>query len=530
MSALISLNALSYRTADTTLLFDDLTLALTDERTGLVGRNGAGKTTLVRLITGDLVPTHGTVAVHGRLATLHQLLAPKSGDTLADIMGVATPLARLDRLSRGSPEDTDLDLADWTLPQRLDVALGRMGLVDIALDRDAATLSGGQLTRTALARLLIDDPDFIVLDEPTNNLDADGREALYSFMRDWRKGALVISHDRTLLRLMDRTVELSGLGLKSYGGGYDEYAEQKDVEEAAAHHTLDVARRERTQAHLAAQAQREKQERRNAAGKKSRQRRDMPKSWLDGQAERAQSSMGRSRTMADRTHQQVEDKVADAQTGVEQFSRLAFELPPSGLPSHKQVLSLDNVSFGWPEKPDVITAMSLHIVGPERIGLVGANGTGKSTLIRLVTGALQPMSGYVEQHVVPVVLDQQVSLLAGNQTLLENYRRLNPSAPDNLAHAALARFMFRNEDAHKHASALSGGERLRAGLACVLMVPVPPQFIILDEPTNHLDLASIDAVEAALAGYDGALMVASHDTDFLEAIGVSRDIHLPKQR
>jgi len=526
MSALISLNAVSYRTADTTLLFDTLTFSLTGERTGLVGRNGIGKSTLVRLMTGELSPSEGTVLVEGRIATLHQLLAPSVTDTLASIMGVTEPLARLDRLERGVPEDDDLDLADWSLPPRLDAALGQMGLADVTLDRPATTLSGGQMTRAALARLLVEEPDFIILDEPTNNLDADARAALYGFIRDWRKGALVISHDRGLLRLMDRVLELSDLGLKSYGGGYDAYVAQKETEEAAARQALDDAKRAQAKATSAAQAQRERQERRNAAGKKSRARRDMPKSWLDGQAERAQATMGRSRTLADGRQADVDSQVKEAEAGVERFSQLAFDLPPSGLPAHKQVLHLNDVSFGWPNMPDLISQMSFRVFGPERIGLVGSNGSGKSTLIRLVTQYLVPQSGEVEVGVRPVVLDQQVSVLNNAQTLLDNYRRLNPSAPDNAAHAALARFLFRNEDAHKKASTLSGGERLRAGLACVLMAPQPPQFIILDEPTNHLDLDSIAAVEAALRGFDGALMVVSHDTDFLRAIGVSRDICL----
>jgi ATPase subunit of ABC transporter with duplicated ATPase domains len=126
----------------------------------------------------------------------------------------------------------------------------------------------------------------------------------------------------------------------------------------------------------------------------------------------------------------------------------------------------------------------------------------------------------------PAFLDQQVALLRPEETLLEAYRRLNPGATRNDAHAALARFLFRNRDAEKRAGDLSGGERLRAGLACVLTGEAPPQLLILDEPTNHLDLDSIGAVEAALRGYDGALLVVSHDRDFLAAIGVEREIRL----
>jgi len=174
----------------------------------------------------------------------------------------------------------------------------------------------------------------------------------------------------------------------------------------------------------------------------------------------------------------------------------------------------------------VIQDLSFRLVGPERVALSGANGAGKTTAIRLAAGELQPTTGVVRAGVHPALLDQQTALLRAAESLLDAYRRLNPAATRNDAHAALARFLFRNRDAEKRVAALSGGERLRAALACVLTGEAPPQLLILDEPTNHLDLDSIGAVEAALRGYDGALLVISHDRDFLAAIGVEREVRL----
>ena len=526
MSALISLNAVSYRLADTTLLFDTITLSLTGNRTGLVGRNGIGKSTLVRLMTGELTPSAGSVSVSGRIATLHQMLAPNPSDTLADIMAVTVPLARLERLERGAPDDGDLDLADWSLPQRLEAALSQMGLDGIALDRSADSLSGGQITRAALARLLIEEPDFILLDEPTNNLDADSRAALYDFLSSWHKGALVISHDRVLLRLMDRTLELSGLGLKSYGGGYDDYAAQKEIEEAAAHHALEDARRAQAQALAAAQAQRERQERRNASGKRRRARGDMPKSWFDGQAERAQATMGRSRKLTERTQAAAAAQIEQAQASVEHFARLTFDLQPSRLPAHKQVLHFNDVSFGWPDQPYLISHMTFRVMGPERMALVGPNGSGKSTLIRVLTSRLAPLGGSADIHVRHALFDQTVSLLDPDRTVRDNFRRLNPDDDENACRAALARFRFHADAALRMVSTLSGGERLRAGLAAAIGGTRPAELLILDEPTNHLDLESLATLEAGLNAYDGAILVVSHDATFLERIGVTRMIDL----
>jgi len=166
-----------------------------------------------------------------------------------------------------------------------------------------------------------------------------------------------------------------------------------------------------------------------------------------------------------------------------------------------------------------------EIVGPERVAVTGPNGAGKTSLLRLAAGELVPTSGAVRRAEGRVaMLDQHVGLLDPALSVLENYRRLHVGVTEREAHAACARFAFRNRDALKCVGDLSGGERLRAGLACVLGGAEVPQLLLLDEPTNHLDMESIEVLEAALAGYDGALLVVSHDRAFLEAIGVAREI------
>ena len=190
------------------------------------------------------------------------------------------------------------------------------------------------------------------------------------------------------------------------------------------------------------------------------------------------------------------------------------------------MLAFEDVSFAWPDATPVLAGVSFRLIGPERLALTGPNGSGKTTLIRLAVGELEPTGGVIRRGAPAVLLDQRAAMLSGDETLLANYRRLNPAQDDNAAHAALARFVFRNLAAEKPAGTLSGGERLRAALACVLMAARPPQLVVLDEPTNHLDLESIAAVEAALAAYDGALLVVSHDRDFLDAVGVDRELVL----
>jgi ATPase subunit of ABC transporter with duplicated ATPase domains len=441
-------------------------------------------------------------------------------------MGVAEPWTRLGRITAGHGTEQDLADADWGLEARLEAALVEVGLSDVSPGRAAAELSGGQVTRLSIAGLVVQEPDLLISDEPTNNLDMAGRSLVAQVLAGWRGGAIVVSHDRSLLRDMDRIVEVDSLGVRVYGGGYDLYVERKTAERAAAAHELADAERAQARVEREAQQAVERKSRRDAAGKRFAARRSEPKILLGAMAERAELSGAREGRLADRLRAEVATNLAEAQARVERLRGLGFELPPSGLAAGKPVLALDNVSFAYAAAEPVLQGLSLRIAGPERVAVSGPNGTGKTTLIRLASGELEPSEGRVVRGVPTAFLDQQTSMLTPGETLVEAFCRLNPLASENAARAALARFLFRNAAAEKQIATLSGGERLRAALACTLMADRPPQLLILDEPTNHLDLDSIGAVEAALCGYDGALLVVSHDRDFLEAIGAEREIEL----
>lgn len=171
--------------------------------------------------------------------------------------------------------------------------------------------------------------------------------------------------------------------------------------------------------------------------------------------------------------------------------------------------------------------MSLRIQGPERIALIGANGTGKSTLLACIHGDLKPQIGSVAVHVPTARLDQDLTLLDPDETVRDALARIDPEAGENARRATLARFLFRGDDAHQRIGQLSGGQRLRAGLACTLGHSQPRQLLLLDEPSNHLDIEAVETLENALRAYDGALLVVSHDQEFLNRIGIDRRLTLP---
>ncbi|WP_309643565.1 ATP-binding cassette domain-containing protein, partial [Phenylobacterium sp.] len=457
---LVTLNGLSYATPDGRTLFEDLTLAFGAERTGLVGRNGVGKSTLLSLMLGEIAPTTGSVGVLGRLGVLRQTFSPPLKATVAEVLGLDEPLARLARIETGAGTEADFDAADWTLEARLAAAFAQVGLAGLDPRRPAGSLSGGQATRAALAGLLTVQPDMLLLDEPTNNLDADARALVADVLAGWKGGAVVISHDRDLLRAMDRIVDLTSLGAKVYGGNFDVYAQRKAEEEDAAVRDLAQAERAVAQAGREAQVAREKKARRDAAGRRAAAKGDAPKVLLGARAERAENTGARGNLLAQRQAAEAGAELADAQGRVERLRRLALELPSCGLPAGKSVLAFDEVGFAWPGGAPLLAGVSFRMSGPRRLAVTGSNGSGKSTLIRLAVGDLSPTLGTVTRAVRAALLDQRTAMLRDDETLVEAFRRLNPNASDNAARGALATFLFRNVAADKRVGALSGGERL----------------------------------------------------------------------
>jgi len=522
---------LAYATADGRSLFSDLTLPLGRERTGLIGPNGSGKTTLVRLLAGELTPLSGQVHRTCHVAVLPQDFCPPAEAPVAVVLGIEQKLAALRRMEAGTASVEDIERVgdDWELPERAAAVLARFGLAHLSLDRAVGQLSGGEATRVALAGLALAQPDFLLLDEPTNHLDVTSRAALYAFVEEWTGGLLVVSHDRALLRRVDRIVELSGLGVRVYGGNYDEYRAIRDAEDAAAAAELDSARAALRAAERQAREVVERQARREAKGRRDRRNANMPKILLNGRKAQAEATGARVRAI---TQREVEERRARLQTAkqrVEEREPPRFHLPSANLPAGRTVLQLEDITvrFSGDTKP-ILDRVSLRITGPERVAVIGPNGSGKTTLLNVALGRLIPESGTVRRvpdHEI-ACLDQHGAHLDPDLSVLDNFRAYHPLMPPTATRYALARFLFSHEAALQTAGTLSGGQRLRASFACVLGGERPPSLLVLDEPTNHLDLDALEALEHALREYDGALLVVSHDAAFLEAIGIERYLAL----
>jgi ATPase subunit of ABC transporter with duplicated ATPase domains len=525
MFASITLSNISWSLPDGRPLFSNIDLIFGAERTGLVGRNGVGKTTLLKLIAGELRPQSGAIARKGTLGILRQAIHVGPDEKVADLFGAAEALALLRRAEDGEATAEEIADADWTLEARIASALGCF-VPNAGPQTRLATLSGGQRTRVGLAALIFAEPDFLLLDEPTNNLDRNGRKAVIELLANWQAGAIVVSHDRELLETMDAIVELTSLGGARYGGNWCAFREWKALELAAAEHDLADAERRVAEVARRSRARAEQKARKDRAGQKKRAKGDMPRINLDRLKDRSEATSGSNVRVAESRRAQADDAAAAARKRIEILQPLSVVLPPTNLPASKTVLTFDTVTAGYePDRP-IIRELSFTIVGPERIAVTGENGSGKTTLLALIAGQMPPWTGAVRTMTDFATLDQQVSLLDPSTSIRDNFKRINPQENENACRAALARFMFRADAALQTVSSLSGGQLLRAGLACALGGPALPSLLILDEPTNHLDIYSIEAVEAGLRAYDGALLVVSHDETFLQAIGISRRLEL----
>jgi ATPase subunit of ABC transporter with duplicated ATPase domains len=494
MSPVIVARDVAFEFSNGRELFKGLSVSLTAQRSALVGPNGVGKTCLARLLAGELEPSSGAIQRQSTVTLFAQRQPPE-------------PIAVADYLA---------SVEHWSLTRdRLLANIDRQAL--------CTTLSGGQWMRVRLARAL--DDGFLILDEPSNDLDRDGREAVFQFLRAHASGILLISHDREALELCDEILELSNLGLMKFGGSWSEYVVEKDRERTRLGAALDQAKRERDSAIAHRFEQQARQEKRNRRGEVAAARGGIPRILAGGRKRAAQVTTGK------RDVAQVERAEAAVKSAHEAFENMKLDpvmyadLMGQALPTQKLVAEADGFNIRF---QDWLYAHDLDFSwrGNVRLALQGPNGSGKSTLLKALTGAPLTTRGELNRgHLVTLYIDQRCSVLDDSLSILDNVRCVAPGS-DSEIRTHLAGFLFSRDTVFQKAGSLSGGERLRATLARGLLSTDKPELLLLDEPTNNLDLANIEFLENLVSEFRGALIVVSHDRRFLERCGVSGEYEL----
>jgi ATP-binding cassette subfamily F protein 3 len=476
------------------------------EHVGLVGRNGAGKTTILRLITGAETPDDGEIErLRGfRYGVLAQHVDFRGDRTILDaalevfekLRALESKMRDLEHaMTESSGPELDRVMEEYSEAQhayehdggfsyhaRAEAVLLGLGFTKEEFGKRAESLSGGEKNRLGLARLLLLEPDILLLDEPTNHLDVEAVEWLEEFLSNYKSAYLIISHDRFFLdHTVNRVLDLENRRLESYRGNYSEYLVEKEE------------RREQLQREYEQQqeliARTEDFIRRNLAGQKTKQAKSR-RNFLE-RMERLEN--------------------------VSSVDTANFKLKPTSR-TGDQVLVLDKMAIGFPTKT-LARDLSLLLRRGERLGIIGGNGTGKTTLLRTLLGEQAPLDGDLRwgTGVATGYYDQRLTTVDDRNTVIEELRTAASAAtPDGELRGFLGRFLFTGDDVFKPVSALSGGEKGRLALAKLIYSRV--NVLLLDEPTNHLDIASCEALEDALNDYDGTIITVSHDRYFLDRI------------
>ncbi len=580
MSRHITLDHISYAHPSEPALFIDLSAVFSAPLTGLIGDNGCGKTTLMRLILGDLTPDSGSLAAPERMAYLPQDLGLDREQTLAELCGISEILRALQAVESGeySPELYDTIGDNWDVEERTLAALATYGFTPATLvDRDSPeavralfarsmrSFSGGEAVIAALASLMISDPEFILLDEPTNNLDSAAKAQLFTALDALPCPALIISHDRDLLERVNVIAELhanrQGVAhLRLFEGNYSTYRQALDTEQQAAQRRVTEAKNRVRSAH------REWVHAQEIISKNMAQvwKDDQPDTILALAKDASRQAAAKLRVLRVGKQEQTQEEYQNAQNEVRVQEKIYAELSQQPLPAGRKVLELSRVdsrcvdsrvsretfAIQQPTKVD-----SLHISpagadsenqqgtpaerpehlilsGPEHLRITGANGSGKTTLLEAIAHAGDPEyrspvepAYRVEYCIEGAYIPQRITL-DPELTLLQSVQRANPGVSEQHLRDQLARLLFRRESVHHKTSELSGGERFRAAVAQVLLADPVPQLLMLDEPTNNLDISSVDWLVQALEAYTGALIVVSHDEDFCRRIRIDRTLAL----
>lgn len=511
-TSIVTLDRVTCALPDGRALFTDLNATLDHRHTGLVGANGVGKSVLGRLLAGECAPSEGRCLRRGQVHRLDQQTLCQSL-TVADLAQITPQLRALQRIAEGSVEQADFDLMGerWTLVEQLQAQLARHGLGGLDPLSPASILSPGQAMRVAIVGAFLADADYLILDEPSNHLDRQGREHLQALIAQWPRGLLLISHDRALLEPMQRILELSTLGLRSYGGGYSAYRRAKVAEQAHAQDTLDRLKLQRQREKAEAQHQRERLERQQAHGRGTAREANQAKILLGRQQQRSQATAGKQQRLQQHAQHAIDQRVSEAARRVERARGITLQAPTAQRPNGRSLVCLERVQLPHgSQKP-----LDLHLRAGERMAVTGANGSGKSTLLKLISGQLTPRAGTVQVSGTVGLLDQHASQLAPHQSALGHLQQANPLLDVSTLRTRLAHVALDAARIELPSALLSGGERVKAGLIALLYRHTPIDLLLLDEPGNHLDLVSLEAVEQMLAQFQGGLLVVSHDEVFL---------------
>jgi ATPase subunit of ABC transporter with duplicated ATPase domains len=528
---MLILQNISYTHPSKDLLFSDINLKVNNhEKTALIGNNGAGKSTLLKIIAKELQPSNGQISVETQPYYVPQIFGQFNHLTIAQALRIEDKLNALKEILNGNTSEENFNLLndDWTIEDRCTEALNYWQLNDLSLSQKMEALSGGQKTKVFLAGISIHQPELILLDEPSNHLDIASRQLLYDFVQNIKSTLIIVSHDRKLLNLLNSVCELSKNGIKVYGGNYDFYKEQKQIETNALSQDIQSKEKALRKAKEKERETLERQQKLDSRGKGKQEKSGVARIMMNTLRNNAENSTSKLKSVHAEKIGGLSQDLQELRSSLPDIDKMKFGFDNSALHKGKVLFTATDINFGYDNRSLWQDNLNFQITSGERIALKGKNGSGKTTLIKLILGKIEPQTGRVYQaENKSVYIDQDYSLLDNKLKVYEQTQQFNTSAlQEHEIKIRLNWFLFTKDDWDKPCIALSGGERMRLLLCCLTINSKSPDIIILDEPTNNLDIQNVEILTMAINEYKGTLIVVSHDEMFLEQINIERTIEL----
>ncbi|HWJ26011.1 MAG TPA: ATP-binding cassette domain-containing protein, partial [Flavisolibacter sp.] len=455
---MLILQNLIYQHPNKDVLFDNLHLNISrHDKIALIGNNGAGKSTLLKIIAGELQPASGLIKLDAKPYYIPQIFGQFNDLTIAQALHIENKLKALRDILDGQVTEENLSVLDddWTIEERCQEALKYWQLQDLDLSQKMSDLSGGQKTKVFLAGIMIHQPEFVLLDEPSNHLDTSGRQLLYDFIQSSSCTLMVVSHDRQLLNLLDAVYELSKRGITVYGGNYDFYLEQKRIEGNAL--SEDVRNKEKAlrKAKEVEREAAERQQKLNARGRKKQEKAGIPTIMMNTLRNNAERSTSRLKEIHAEKIGAISQELNDLRKELPEVDKMKFGFDHSTLHKGKILVTAKEINHSYSDQLLWKQPLSFQINSGERIALKGLNGSGKTTLIKILLGEIEPKIGAVTRaENQSVYIDQDYSLIDNSLKVYEQAQRFNTSAlQEHEIKIRLARFLFAKNDCDKPCSA-----------------------------------------------------------------------------
>jgi len=513
------------------ILFSGLNLQINkNDKIALIGNNGSGKSTILKILAGDLIPSKGVLKAEVKPYYVPQIYGQYNNCTVAEALGIADKLNAFYEILEGRATESNLETLndDWLIEERCKEALAIWGLDELDLMQKLQLLSGGQKTKIFLAGIHIHQPEMVLLDEPSNHLDDAGRLSLYNYLASTNHTLLVVSHDRTLLNLLNVVYELNKAGITVYGGNYDFYIEQKKIESEAHEHDLKNKEKALRKAKEIQKESIERQQKLDARGKKKQEKAGLPTISMNTLKNNAEKSTSKIKGIHAEKVNEITKDLSQLRREALDVDKMKMGFEASRFHNGKILITAEQINFQYNSQFLWKKPLSFQFTAGERIAIKGLNGSGKTTFIKMILGLLMPQSGRIKiTDFNAVYIDQDYSLIRDDFSVYEQAQSNNSGALlEHEIKIRLNRFLFTKEFWDKPCASLSGGERMRLMLCCLTIGTQAPDVIVLDEPTNNLDIQNIEILTAAVNEYVGLLLVVSHDEYFLNQIGVERFISL----